>query len=112
LKGKRVAMTKFKIGDCVRRKGDGPDKEKLIIRHFAKGDFLAISENGNRVAWLKERDIELIEPAINDLKQAIREVLLSDELLAAFARAWMKTPVLHESDMNLEPTTEQPNESN
>jgi hypothetical protein len=105
-------MTTFKIGDCVRRKGDGPDKEKLIVRHFAKGDFLAISENGKRVAWLKERELELIEPAINELKQAIREVLLSEDFLAAFAMAWMKTPVIELREMNLEPTKEQPNEPN
>jgi hypothetical protein len=28
-----------------------------------------------------------------DIKQAIREVLLSDEFMKAFAAAWMKTPL-------------------
>lgn len=36
-----------------------------------------------------------------ELKQAIREVLLSDEFLKAFAAAWQKTPVLHVDEMNL-----------
>lgn len=35
------------------------------------------------------------------IKQAIREVLLSDEFLKAFAAAWVKTPILHESELNL-----------
>lgn len=35
------------------------------------------------------------------IKQAIREVLLSEEFLAAFAAAWLKTPILHESELNL-----------
>lgn len=35
------------------------------------------------------------------IKQAIRELLLSEEFLAAFAKAWMKTPILHESELNL-----------
>ena len=29
----------------------------------------------------------------DDIKQAIREVLLSDEFMAKFAAAWMKTPL-------------------
>lgn len=37
------------------------------------------------------------------IKQAIREVLLSDEFLTAFAAAWQKTPILHESEVNLGP---------
>ena len=35
------------------------------------------------------------------IKQAIREVLLSEEFLKAFAAAWVKTPILHESELNL-----------
>lgn len=30
---------------------------------------------------------------MDDMKQAIREVLLSDEFMTAFAAAWMKTPI-------------------
>ena len=36
-----------------------------------------------------------------DIKQAIREVLLSEEFLKAFADAWLKTPILHQSELNL-----------
>ena len=35
------------------------------------------------------------------IKQAIREVLLSEEFLKAFAAAWVKTPILQESELNL-----------
>jgi len=35
------------------------------------------------------------------IKQAIREVLLSEEFLKAFAAAWMKTPLLHVDELNL-----------
>lgn len=34
----------------------------------------------------------------DEIKQAVREVLLSEEFLKAFAAAWQKTPILHESD--------------
>ena len=35
------------------------------------------------------------------IKQAIREVLLSEEFLAAFAAAWQNTPLIHADEMNL-----------
>lgn len=41
-----------------------------------------------------------------DLAQAIREVLLSDEFMTAFAAAWMKTPLplsMHFDDKDGEP---------
>ena len=38
-----------------------------------------------------------------DIKQAIREVLLSDEFLKAFAAAWQKTPLVHADEMSLGP---------
>lgn len=43
------------------------------------------------------------------VKQAVREVLLSDEFLKAFAAAWVKTPLIHKSEMNLtiEPITKE-----
>lgn len=41
------------------------------------------------------------------IKQAIREVLLSDEFLKAFAAAWLKTPILHASELNLGPSYSQ-----
>ena len=37
------------------------------------------------------------------IKQAIREVLLSDEFLRAFAAAWLKTPILHVDELNFVP---------
>ena len=41
------------------------------------------------------------------IRQAIREVLLSKEFLESFAEAWMKTPLIHKSelDLSIEPIT-------
>lgn len=38
------------------------------------------------------------------IKQAISEVLLSDEFLAAFAAAWQKTPLVYPEEINTRPT--------
>ena len=44
--------------------------------------------------------IESMQGIESMLKQAIREVLLSEEFLKAFAAAWLKTPILHASELN------------
>lgn len=36
-----------------------------------------------------------------EIKQAIREVLLSEEFLKAFAAAWVKTPIIRKDELNL-----------
>jgi hypothetical protein len=41
---------------------------------------------------------------VSEIKQAIREVLLSDEFLKAFAAAWQKTPLIHNEELNTRPT--------
>ena len=76
-------MTDFKIGDVVwvRAKiwdrGRHPDRLMLEV---GNGEVIAGESDCKPYA----------EP---DLKQAIREVLLSGEFLGAFAAAWMKTPL-------------------
>lgn len=90
-------MTDFRIGDVVRLKTDGPDKLKLIVRdHDATdGQILCMSECSQRIIWASPLSCELVhrpDPQA-DLKQAISEVLLSDEFVAKFAAAWMKTPI-------------------
>jgi len=41
---------------------------------------------------------------VSEIKQAIREVLLSDEFLTAFAAAWQKTPLIYNEELNTRPT--------
>ena len=95
-------MTEFKIGDVVRLKTDEPGRLPLIVRDV-EGDFLhCSSECERRRTTVHFPDAELVhrpDPQA-DLIQAIREVLLSDEFMTAFAAAWMKTP----SPMAIPPT--------
>lgn len=51
--------------------------------------------------------IESMQGIESMLKQAIREVLLSKEFLTEFAAAWIKTPLIHKSelDLSIEPIT-------
>ena len=101
-------MTKFKIGDVVRLKTDEPERLPLIVRTIetqSHGDFtLCVSECGRRVSWADPGALELVnrpDPQA-DLKQAIREVLLSDEFMTAFAAAWMKTPIPYLHDISFD----------
>ena len=88
-------MTEFKIGDVVRLKTDGPERLPLIVKEFDGDGVLCRSECGRRCTWAAFADVELIErrDPKAELQQAIREVLLSDEFMKAFAAAWMKTPL-------------------
>ena len=76
-------MTEFKIGDVVWVRaefcGYRGKRDRLTLK---VGDGETVAIEGDCKA-----DIEY------DIKQAIREVLLSDEFMAAFAAAWMKTPL-------------------
>ena len=105
-------MTDFKIGDVVRLKKGAPETLRLVIRGIdpANGThvFLCISECGLRIRWSAIEEMELVnrpDPQA-DLKQAIREVLLGDEFLKAFAAAWMKTPIPIQEFASCEPSTE------
>ena len=89
-------MTDFKIGDVVRLKTDGPEREKLIVRDFdtTDGQMLCRSECSQRIIWASPYSCELVhrpDPQA-DIKQAIREVLLSEEFMKAFAAAFMVAP--------------------
>ena len=76
-------MTEFKIGDVVWVRaefcGYRGKRDRLTLK---VGDGETVAIEGDCKA-----DIEY------DIKQAIREVLLSDEFMKAFAAAWMKTPL-------------------
>ena len=94
----------FNIGDRVRLKHDSKDDLPLIVRAVKDSNLcLCISNCGNRRLWCCDLELELIETQA-DIKQAIREVLLSDELLKAFAAAWQKTPLIYNEELNTRPT--------
>lgn len=102
----------FRIGDRIRFKHDASDIAVLVIRAtLGHAGLLCVSECGKRVAWAQPEELDLEHrpgPTSKDeIQQAIREVLLSDEFLAAFAAAWMKTPLIHKSelDLSIEPIT-------
>ena len=97
----------FNIGDRVRFKHDASEITVLVVRAtLGHAGLLCVSECGRRVAWAQPDEVDLDHrpgpTAKDEIKQAIREVLLSEEFLAAFAAAWLKTPILHESGLNLE----------
>ena len=85
-------MKKFKVGDVVRIVGGSSRKWK--IDSFAEGKawivFRRKLDYGRQLIELK--DIVLVDPQA-DMKQAIREVLLSDEFMTAFAAAFLSATV-------------------
>ena len=96
----------FRIGDRVRFKHDASEIAVLVVRAtLGHAGLLCVSECGRRVAWAQPDEVDLDHrpgpTTNNEIQQAIREVLLSEEFLAAFAAAWLKTPILHESELNL-----------
>ena len=111
-------MTGFKIGDVVRLKTDDDKQPSLVVRSIFLGnenissEAFCVSECGRRIFWALSRHLELVnrpDPQA-DLKQAIREVLLSDEFMKAFAAAWMKTPIPIQEFAIGEPSTEARND--
>lgn len=78
----------FKINDRVRLKHDNKENPSLTVRSEVGGQrFLCISDCGQRMVWACDRELELVERN-TDLKQAIREVLLSEDFLEEFAKAF------------------------
>ena len=103
-------MTKFKIGDVVRLKTDEPYKVPLIVKEFLFDSVRCKSECGRRCAWAAIADLELIErrDPQADMKQVIREVLLSDEFMTAFAAAFCSATVLRSTLEHLIPGVNRP----
>lgn len=97
----------FRIGDRIRFKHDASEITVLVVRAtLGHAGLLCVSECGKRVAWAQPEEVDLDHrpgpTAKEEIKQAVREVLLSDEFLTAFAAAWVKTPILHESEIKLD----------
>lgn len=75
-------------------------EEYVNIINRSKGGFTSLRVHIDEIKHVNRKE---------ELKQAIREVLLSDEFLAAFAAAWQKTPLVHVDEMKLtiEPITKE-----
>lgn len=93
----------FKSGDRVRVKDDNSGKTWIVSSVFRELNEVLIQgfeKNETCHRLVNPAEIVLVDQN-EDIKQAIREVLLSEEFLKAFAAAWVKTPILHESELNL-----------
>jgi hypothetical protein len=88
-------MTKFKIGNVVRLKTDSPERLRLIVRSIDSDCLECTSECERRRVISHGDNFELVErpDPQADMKQAIREVLLSDEFMTAFAAAFLSATV-------------------
>ena len=83
-------MADFKIGDKV--------WVRAKVWDYSRQPGRLMLEVGNGEVIANKSDCKAShEP---DLKQAIREVLLSEEFLAAFAAAWQKTPLIKNEELN------------
>ena len=74
-------MNKFKVGDAVWVRAK-------VWRHYRSPDRLVLEVGNGDVVAMEGDCRENIEC---DFKQAIREVLLSDEFMTAFSASWMRT---------------------
>ena len=89
---------------------DAGTPEVLIVRSKLNGFILCVSECGSRICWQTDCGLELVnrpDPQA-DIKQAIREVLLSDEFMTKFAGAFMVAPFPFE--IPCDPRIEAPND--
>ena len=76
-------MNKFKAGDAVWVRAK-------VWEYHRSADRLVLDVGNGEVIAIEGDCRENIEC---DIKQAIREVFLSEEFMKAFAAAWMNTPL-------------------
>jgi len=88
-------MKKFEIGDVVRLKTDSPERLRLIVRSIDSDRLECTSECERRRVISHCDGFKLVErpDPQADMKQAIREVLLSDEFMTMFAAAFLSASV-------------------
>lgn len=85
----------FKIGDRVRLEVDHPESVWVVVSIDGEANKVGIVYSVGGAVMMQTvapSQISLVEPN-SDLKQAIREVLLSEEFLAAFAKAFINAPM-------------------
>lgn len=91
----------FNIGDKVRFQNDPQNQHWSIVNIYpAISKVQILSDCGNISKVVDPLLLVPFDP-VSEIKQAIREVLLSDEFLKAFAAAWQKTPIIEIKDLNL-----------
>lgn len=91
----------FNVGDRVRFKDDKTNQYWSVVNIYPSiSKVQVLSDCGNISKVVEPLLLVAFDPA-SEIKQAIREVLLSEEFLKAFAAAWLKTPILHASELNL-----------
>lgn len=86
-------MTKFEIGDVVRIVGGSSRKWKIDSFADGKARIVFRKKLDYGMQLVDVKNIVLVDPQA-DMKQAIREVLLSDEFMTAFAAAFCSATVL------------------
>lgn len=94
----------FNVGDKVRFKDDPPNQYWSVVNIYPSISKVQIlSDCGNISKVVEPLLLVAFDPA-SEVKQAIREVLLSEEFLKAFSRAYMETPCIPAYEINLPPT--------
>jgi hypothetical protein len=85
-------MTEFKVGDVVRIIGGSNRRWRIDSLNEDKARIVFRKKLDYGTQLVDFKDIVLVDPQA-DIKQAIREVLLSDEFIAAFAAAFRSATV-------------------
>ena len=85
-------MKEFKVGDVVRIVGGSSRKWKIDSFFDGKARIVFRKKLDYGMQLVELKDIVLVDPQA-DMKQAIREVLLSDEVLKAFSEAFRSEAV-------------------
>ena len=95
----------FNIGDKVRLEHDHPDSIWVVVMVYEDTGRIGIlhsTKDGSQMLWVNPSRLTLVDRHA-DLKQAIREVLLSEEFLKAFLKAYMETPCIPNYEINFPP---------
>ncbi|MFN6303097.1 MAG: hypothetical protein ACK42H_12995 [Planctomycetota bacterium] len=96
----------FNVGDRVRLEHDHPDSIWVVMMVYEDTGRIGIlhsTKDGSQMLWVNPSRLTLVDRHA-DIKQAIREVLLSEEFLKAFSRAYMETPCIPAYEINLPAT--------
>ena len=94
----------FKIGDKVRFQNDPPNQHWSIVNIYPSISKVQILSDCGNISKVVDPLLLVRFDPVSEIKQAIREVLLSDEFLTAFAAAWQKTPLIYNEELNTRPT--------
>ena len=97
----------FNVGDRVRFKDDKTNQYWSVVNIYPSISKVQILSDCGNISKVVEPLLLVPYDPVSEIKQAIREVLLSEEFLTAFAAAWQKTPLVHVDEMKLaiEPIT-------